>query len=338
MKIAVLSLAHPHALEYIAALKRHSDVELVATDPDGVDSGNEPRRARLAQSLGVPYLDTYEDVWAWHPDAAVVCAENVRHRDLVVRAAEERVHVLCEKPLATSVDDAAAILAAAQHAGIILMTALPVRFSTAYAELRDSVQRGELGDIVSVNATNCGSIPTVRTWFTDPTMSGGGAVTDHVVHAADLIADLLGETPRDVYAVANDIPGKHERLVETAGLISLRYPSGVIASIDCSWSRPAGSADVGDLVTLSVVGTSGAAEVLPFASIIEGWNEDGALTYSYGESLDDRLIGTFVAAVAQSDRTAQPDGRVGFEGVALIDAAYRSIATGAIAEPSAVAV
>ncbi|MGN6206230.1 Gfo/Idh/MocA family protein [Humibacter sp.] len=327
MKIAVLSLAHPHAFEYIAALKQHSEVELVATDPDGVDSDAQPRGARLAKSLGIPYLDTYEDVWAWHPDAVIVCAENVRHRDLVVRAAEERVHVLCEKPLATTIDDAAAILAAAQRSGVILMTALPVRFSTAYTQLRDAVQRGELGDIVSVNATNCGSIPTARSWFTDPALSGGGAVTDHVVHAADLIADLLRESPANVYAVANDIPGRHEGLVETAGLISLRYPSGVIASIDCSWSRPAGSADVGDLVTLSVVGTSGAAEVLPFASIIEGWSDGGPITYSYGESLDERLISTFVEAIAHRDHTAQPDGRAGFDGVALIDAAYRSVAT-----------
>jgi predicted dehydrogenase len=117
-------------------------------------------------------------------------------------------------------------------------------------------------------------------------------------------------------------------LVETAGLVSLHYPSGVIAAVDCSWSRPAGSADVGDLVTLTVIGTSGVAEIAPFASIIEGWNEHGALTYGYGLSLDQRLIDSFVAAVAQHDRTAQPDGRAGLAGVMLIDAAYRSIDAG----------
>ncbi|GAB3610122.1 Gfo/Idh/MocA family oxidoreductase [Humibacter ginsengiterrae] len=337
MKVAILSLAHTHSLEYIAALQQHSNVELVATDPDRFDDGLEVRGPRLAESLGVDYLDSYEDVWAWHPDAVVVCTENVRHRDLVLRAAEERVHVLCEKPLATAVEDAAAMLAAAERAGIVLMTALPVRSSTAYSQLRSAVRRGDLGEIVSVNATNCGSIPTVRSWFTDPSLSGGGAVTDHVVHAADLIDDLLGESPSDVYAIANDIPGDAEAAVETAGLISLCYPSGVIASIDCSWSRPAGSADTGDLVTLSVIGTSGAAEIAPFSSIIEGWNDRGALTFGYGESLDGRLIGSFVEAVARNNRNAQPDGRVGLAGVALIDAAYRSIETGEPAKLSPLA-
>ncbi|QDZ15836.1 Gfo/Idh/MocA family protein [Humibacter ginsenosidimutans] len=328
MKIAVLSLAHTHALEYIAALQHHTSLELVATDPDAVDDGAESRGARLAAELGIDYLDSYEDVWAWHPDAVIVCAENVRHRALVLRAAELGIHVLCEKPLATSPDDAAAMLAAARHAGIVLMTALPVRFSTAYTQLRAIVRRGELGDIVSVNATNCGGIPTARAWFTDPVLSGGGAVTDHVVHAADLITDLLEESPEEVYAVANSIPGGREGGIETAGLISLRYPSGVIASVDCSWSRPAGSADVGDLVTLAVVGTKGAAEIMPFAGIIEGWNDRGALSYGYGISLDQRLIDTFVAAVAERATGTQPDGSAGLAGVTLIDGAYRSIATG----------
>ncbi|YCK35376.1 Gfo/Idh/MocA family protein [Actinomadura sp. ATCC 39365] len=333
MRIGLLSFAHLHATEYAAALRRAGDIEIAACDPGHADrpTGELGGRA-LADALGVGYFETEEDLWAWRPDGVVICAENVRHRELAVRAASEGVAVLCEKPLATSLADAAEMLDAARAAGTVLMTAFPVRFAPAYAELRAAVRRGDLGRIVSVAATNCGGVPTTRGWFVDPALSGGGALTDHVVHVADLLADLLDEDPVEVYAIANTIPNPGRdgaaAPVETAGLVSLRYHDGAIASIDCSWSRPPGRPNAGDLVTLTVVGTEGVAEIAPFAGVLTGWNSKGAVAAGYGAPLDDLLIRAFLDAV-RTGEARQPDARAGYRTVALVEAAYRSL-TGAV--------
>lgn len=87
------------------------------------------RGAELATELGVAYVDTYDEAFAWKPDAVVIAAENSRHRALVERAAAAGVHVLCEKPLATTVEDAIAMRDACETAGVLLMVAYPVRFS-----------------------------------------------------------------------------------------------------------------------------------------------------------------------------------------------------------------
>ncbi|GAA4049472.1 Gfo/Idh/MocA family protein [Nonomuraea soli] len=325
MKIAVVSFAHLHATEYVAALRRFGGIEIAACDagyagrPVAEEGGPE-----LAAKLGIGYFETEEELWAWRPDGVVICAENVRHHELGLRAAAEGVHALCEKPLATSTAHAAEMREAARAAGTVLMTAFPVRFAPSYADLRAAVRRGDLGQIVSIAATNCGGVPTSRDWFVDPARSGGGALTDHVVHVADLLADLLEDDPVEVYAIANTIPNPGVD-VETAGLVSLRYRDGVIASIDCSWSRPPGRPNSGDLVTLTVIGTEGVAEIAPFADVLTGWNHQGALAHGWGAPLDDLLIRAFLDAV-RAGESRQPDAMAGHRTTALVEAAYRSLA------------
>ncbi|MFD8527759.1 Gfo/Idh/MocA family protein [Streptosporangium canum] len=311
MKIALLSFAHLHAAEYAAALLRCGDVEIGAY-ADGYDG----------VPAGVTAFETEDELWAWRPDGVVICAENARHIEYTLHAAAEGVHVLCEKPLATSTADAHRMLQAARAAGTVLMTAFPVRFAPAYADLRAAVRRGDLGQIVSIAATNCGGVPTNRDWFTDPERAGGGALTDHVVHVADLLADLLDDDPIEVYAIANAIPNPGTA-VETAGLVSLRYRDGVIASIDCSWSRPPGRPNNGDLVTLTVIGTEGVIDIAPFSGVLTGWN-GAPLAHAYGAPLDDLLIRAFLDAVRDGE-ARQPDAHAGLRTVALVEAAYRSL-------------
>ncbi|MCD1570571.1 Gfo/Idh/MocA family protein [Agromyces mediolanus] len=331
MKIAILSFDHLHATEYAAALRTAEGVELLAADP-GHESRppGEPGGPGLAAELGVAYAEDYEAVWRWRPDAVVICSENRGHRELVLRAAAEGVHILCEKPIGIRSDEAAEMVAAAEAAGVVLMTAFPVRFSPAYAELRSTVRSGLLGQIVSIAATNCGGLPIgLRSWFVDRERSGGGAITDHVVHVADLLADLLGAAPEDVYAVANSLPQGGAIPVETGALLSLRYPEGVIASIDCSWSKPKGVPDSGDLVTLTVIGTDGVAEISPFAGVTSGWSAaSGPITLSHVVPLDEMLIATFLDAVRRETRGTEPSGRAGLRAVEVVDAAYRSLRSG----------
>src|SRR5690625_6378884 len=100
--------------------------------------------------MGLRYVPDVATLLAERPAAVVVAAENADHRDLVEQAVAAGAHVLCEKPLATTDADADAMVRAAREAGVLLMTAYPVRFSPEFAELVGRVRAGQLGQILSV--------------------------------------------------------------------------------------------------------------------------------------------------------------------------------------------
>ena len=338
MRIGLMSFAHVHAAGYARLLTTMPGVELLAADPDHARRPGEPGGAALAEALGVAYVADYDALLATRPDAVIVCAENAEHRRLVELAAAAGAHVLCEKPIATTVADALAMTAACAAAGVQLMIAHPVRFSPAFAELRQQVAAGALGEIVSIAGTNNGRIPSSeRAWFVDPVAAGGGALTDHLVHLLDLLDCLWPDSRvRNVYAVANRL--RHpEVAVETAGLAAMRLELAgreVPVVIDASWSRPDGYATWGGL-TLRLTGTGGIADLDPFASRIGGHlNSTGnAAWIGYGPDLDALLLGSFLQ-VAAGAAVAAPDGAAGTRSLAVVLAAYESLRSGQPVEPS----
>lgn len=341
LKIAIASFAHVHAAGYAAALRDMSDIELLASDPGGIDAPDAgPRGEQLASQLGIAYVDDYDALFAWGPDAVIVTSENVHHRAIVEQAAANGVHVLCEKPLATQPEDARAMIAACEAAGVILMTAYPVRFAPQFRALRAHLDAGSLGEPFAVVGTNNGKIPIdSRRWFTDPALSGGGALVDHVVHCADLIDALTGGMrARTVYAAANSILHSEKGVeVETGGLVTVTYESGLIATIDCSWSQPDNAPTWGG-VTLEVTGTRGSVTIEPFAQHVGGFGLDGTVRLGYGTDVDALMIDEFLAAVRGSGEPTggsapavvpQPDGYVGLRTLEIVDAARRSAHLGA---------
>ena len=181
--------------------------------------------------------------------------------------------------------------------------------------------------MIGITGTNNGKLPQHRAWFTDPALAGGGALVDHVVHCADLLDELLGERAASVRAVSNGIlHAQRELEVETGGLVSIRYPSGAIATIDCSWSWPMSSATWGGL-TLQVVAERGTITVNPFAKGIAGHDAHGETWDPVGGDLDALMLDEFVAAVREG-RQPQPDPGVGIRTVEIMEAARASAALG----------
>jgi predicted dehydrogenase len=338
VKVAIASFAHIHAASYVHALAQRSDVEVLAADPDDApDTDRGKRKHDLARKLGVTYADSYEDLLAWKPDAVIVTTENSRHRSVVELFASAGVHILCEKPLATSVADGEAMIAACQRSGSILMVAHPVRFSPAYRAARELVQSGAIGRVVTVQGTNTGKLPVERAWFVDPDLAGGGALVDHVVHCADLIDDLTnGEVAATVFAAGNRL--LHPDLaveVETAGIAAVTYPSGLTVTIDCSWSQPQTAPTWGGL-TLRIRGDRGEIAIDPFSDAVGGFDERGAVHESAGIDIDAIMLDVFIDAVKASGPARpglaprvipQPDGEAGLRSLRIIDAARTSAMT-----------
>ncbi|MEU8225734.1 Gfo/Idh/MocA family oxidoreductase [Kribbella sp. NPDC048915] len=340
LKVAIASFAHVHAASYAHLLASMPDIDVLAADPDGAGAPDPgPRGAEFAAQFGVPYVDSYDELFAWGPDAVVVTSENAYHRALVERAAVVGAHVLCEKPLATEVADGEAMLAACEAAGTILMIAYPVRFAPAYAQLRANVEAGRLGDVFAVLGTNNGKIPYAsRQWFVDAKLAGGGALVDHTVHCADLIDGLTGgANATRVYAAANRILHQDKGVqTETGGLVTINYDNGLLATIDCSWSVPDNAPTWGG-VSLKVTGTNGSVEIEPFVTHVGGTDADGEVFLGIGGNLDATMLDTFLDAVRTSGPATpgqapavvpQPDGNVGLRTLKIVDAARRSAASG----------
>ena len=199
MKIGIMSFAHIHAEAYIENLKQIEEVELI-----GIADDNEERGKLYANRYGARFFYSYEALLNENPEGVLICSENVTHRPLVEIAAAAGVHVMCEKPLATTLEDGRAILRTCEKAGIILMTAFPMRFSPPIVETRDLLRKGGLGKIYCCNSRNQGQMPKHhREWFVDRKLAGGGAVADHTVHLADILRWFLDCEAKEVFARSN---------------------------------------------------------------------------------------------------------------------------------------
>lgn len=330
LKVGVLSLAHVHAATYAAVLRDRLDVDLMVADPDAATApADEKRGSALAAELGVRLVATYDELFRWGPDAVIVCSETSRHRELIELAARNGVPILCEKPLATTGDDARAIVAACQQAGVTLMVAYPVRFHPAFRSLRSTIRSGRLGRVLSTSGTNNGQAPIAsRRWFVDPELAGGGSLMDHTVHLADLLDDLLDARPVEVYAQTNRIVHAGEVVVETGGLVVVTYDDGTVSTIDCSWSAPASYPSWGGL-TLTVECEGGSVDFDAFSDRVELYDDGlGRMRWlDSGTDLDALMLDAFLTGV-RGARQVQPDGAVGYRTLQVVLAAYESAASG----------
>jgi predicted dehydrogenase len=324
LKIGILSFAHMHAYSYAAALAAHPGVDFVGVaDPDA------ERRERMAQTFGTTAYPSEAALLEQDLDGVIVTSENVHHRALVEQAGGSGVKaILCEKPLATTIEDAQAMIDLCAAQGVRLATAFPCRYSPAYQRLRTLVQDGAIGDVLAIRGTNRGSMP--GGWFVDRALSGGGAVIDHTVHVADLNRFLLGQEAVSVYAEIGH--GFYHQEWDDTGFLTITYDGGVFGTLDTSWSRPKTYPTWGD-VTMEVVGTRGILNLDMFAQHLMHYNDTtGRASWAgWGSNTDAGLVADFLRLTAGEDAPGLATGIDGLQALRVALAAYRSAETGTVA-------
>jgi UDP-N-acetylglucosamine 3-dehydrogenase len=319
VKVGIVSFAHVHAPAYAAVLKDLEEADFVGIADEVTDRGPE-----AAERFGVGYFESTGSLLR-EVDAVVVCSENKYHARDVIPALEGGVHVLCEKPIATTIEDARAMIGASESSGSQLRIAFPVRYLPSVVRARELVRGGSLGRVLAVNGTNHGQIP--GGWFLDPDLAGGGAVMDHTVHLADILRWMLDVEVKSVYAEVDTFFGGGE--TDDAAILTLELEGGpiadgTIATIDPSWSRGDGFPTWGD-VTLRIAGTSGVLDVDPFARPLRTFDHQSrAPSWSYtGQDMNALMLADFLRGVARGE----PAGASGLDGLRTLElvlAAYRS--------------
>jgi predicted dehydrogenase len=321
MRLGILSFAHLHAESYIQNLRNIPDVELIGIADDDIERGRHE-----AEKFGARLFPSYAHLLAEKPDGVLVCSENAHHAALVEMAATAGVHVMCEKPLMTKLEDGMSMIDTCERAGVNLMTAFPMRFNVPVIEVKQLVDSGRLGRLYGFNTTNQGSCP--GRWFVDKALAGGGAMMDHTVHVADLLRWILQSEAVEVYAQNNKILYSDEGDVDTGGLVMITFANGVFATIDCSWSRPRYYPVWGN-VKLDVVGEGGLVTVNAFNQVINVYSDQTKRhTAAYwGSDADQAMVSEFVTSIREN-RAPAVTGYDGYRAAEIALAAYRSAETG----------
>jgi predicted dehydrogenase len=165
-----------------------------------------------------------------------ICAPSDLHKSMVIRAAEAGKHVICEKPIALTLDDAQTMLGACAVHNVTLLIAHVVRFFPEYALAQQAVERGDIGRVGVIRLTRCSYQPKPSTgnWFLDPARSGGMMI-DLMIHDFDYARWIAGEVEsvyaRSVRSRTPDAPGDY-------ALVVLRHEGGAISNVEGGWAYP----------------------------------------------------------------------------------------------------
>lgn len=306
-----------------------------------VASPTEAHVSAFAREFAIPWHSTdYRELLA-RPDVDVVSigVPNDLHCQIVVDAARAGKHVIIEKPLCITLDEADRMIAACHEAGVLLMYAEELVFAPKYVRARQLIQEGALGELFLVKQLEKHSGPH-SPWFWDVDRSGGGVVLDMGCHGVELARWLFDKRPvQSVTAHCSLVVHKDRTRAEDNAILTLEFEGGGVALIEDSWSFFGGMDDRLELLgsrgsvmcdivhgnamkTFSLDGYGYAMEKsagtkgYSFTIFEESWN------YGFPQEMQH-----FVDCIRQGVRPSE-SGEDGREVLRILFAAYESAATG----------
>ena len=197
-------------------------------------------REDAARALGPPFADWDALLSQARPDIVDVCTPTPLHREYVEKAAAAGKAVFVEKPMARTLADCDAMIAAVERAGVPAMAGHVVRFFPEYAAAKRLVEGGAVGTPAAIRTARMGGFPAWSgppNWYADPDQSGGVAL-DLILHDFDWLRWTFGPVSH-VYAKGLYGQKQYEGRLDYA-LVTLRLASGAVAHVTGSWAHPAG--------------------------------------------------------------------------------------------------
>ncbi|WP_079527365.1 Gfo/Idh/MocA family protein [Halobacillus hunanensis] len=329
LKVAIIgcgSIAqNRHLMEYEA----NEQVDIMA-----VCDIVEERAMVTAEAFGARSYTDYEDLLAKeNVDAVSVCLPNYLHAPVSIASLNAGAHVLCEKPMATSSEEAEEMINTAARTGKKLMIAHNQRFVASHQKARQLIEAGEIGKVYSFRTTfghggpEGWSADGTDSWFFKKDQAFIGAMGDLGVHKADLLRYLLGEEFIDVAGFIEN-NAKEGISVDDNAVCILRSESGVVGTLTASWAyRPEEDNSTiiyGEKATLrleddpqySLISQYATGEIVKYELGQIQSNEDGGQTNTH-------VIDHFVESIIE-DTTPLIDGYEGKRSLEIILGALQS--------------
>jgi predicted dehydrogenase len=256
--------------------------EAIAERPDrarvvAVCSRTEEHARQSAERWGAELGATSFEEVLKRPDVDVVhlCTPHHLHAPMAIAAARAGKHILTEKPMATSLEDADRMIEAARKADVLLMVSFNQRFLGHHQCARTLIHSGVIGDVFLCRGAFLG-FSAIKDWRFDLEQTGGGALIDSGMHRIDLLRWIVGEV--------ESVQAASGRYVHTAmggedtALVTLRFVSGALGHIVCSWGISTPSREE----SLFLAGTHGSI-----------WTENADMSVRYTVEKNPALVETF---------------------------------------------
>ena len=206
---------------------------------------------RIAQPHGAAVVRDLEALLDLGVDVVDICTPPHRHAGQVLAALAAGRHVICEKPMTRTLEEARRVVAAAADAPGLLMVGHVTRFEPDHRAARQRVLAGEIGEVRQLTHSTASSVPgwSEGGWLVDPALSGG-PLLDQAVHSFDYAGWVIGSPAIRVQCMAAEgAAGPATYTVTT-----VRYANGAIAHVECSWAHPPAR---GFKLSSEIVGTQG---------------------------------------------------------------------------------
>ncbi len=207
----------------------------------GVVSGHRDKAERIAAQFGVPKesIYSYEDMDRMRDnksiDAVYVALPNSMHAEYTIRSAKAGKHVLCEKPMSTTVAEAEQMIAACKAANVKLMIAYRCQYEPLHLECIQMIRSGAIGEVQSIEGA-FGFNAAKGAWRLDKKLAGGGSLFDVGIYCLNASRYLTGEEPAEFRASVStrDHDGRFDAMEENVSWVT-RFPSGILASCSTTY-------------------------------------------------------------------------------------------------------
>jgi UDP-N-acetylglucosamine 3-dehydrogenase len=335
LKIGIIGAGKIVRVRHLPETHSHPHAEVVAIC-DIVASRARELAVKYDCQAFTDYLEMIENV---EMDAVIVAATNTTHAEMTIAALNAGLHVLCEKPMATNLEDAQKMLAAAEASGKQLMIAHNQRLEPANIQAREILQSGKLGKILSFTTVfghpGCEhwAIDGENTWFFRKEIAGLGVMGDLAVHKLDLMRYLLDDNFIEATAfmgtMAKTYPNGESINVEDNAICIVRTEKGILGSIITSWTY-----QVEDNRT-TIYGEKGVLEIYgnPDFPLAVHYNHENGEFYKLGrkstnlDQVKSGIIDAFVDALIHGGNVPIP-GIEGYKALEAVIACQEAAKTG----------
>ena len=241
-KIGIIGCGKIAQVRHIPEYSANSKAEIKA-----VYDLNSDRCREIAEKTGAGAYDDIDKLLSADLDAVSICTSNDSHAEIAVKALEKGLNVLCEKPMAVTLESAERMVEAAKKSGKILMIGQNQRLNGTHMRAHELIRRGEIGRVVSFETVFAHSGPETwsidpgkNTWFFDKKKAVMGAMADLGIHKTDLIDFLLDDEVVSVSASVTTLDKKDAEGnligVDDNAICIYTMKSGAVGTMTASWT------------------------------------------------------------------------------------------------------
>lgn len=298
----------------------------------------------VAREYGIPksFTDYRHLLEEKEIDAVSICTPNYLHSKISITALEAGKHVLCEKPMATSVSEAQKMVETSRRTGKKFMLALNQRFQTNHQFLKKYIENGELGDIYFAKTgwvRRKSKTNSPGKWFSNKSISGGGPLIDLGVHILDLTLWLMG-APK-VISVSGSVYtkfGKNQKGAESCSKGStektfdvedfafamLKLNNGATLTLETSW----GCFTKEERLFMNLLGSKGGLNLRPLEIYTEHYDSPVDIVLGPDKTTGyEGEVAHFIDCILK-DKEPSPNGEEGLYIQEILDAIYKSAEMG----------